>query len=462
MESHEHVFFECAFTSKVLILVRSYAGMSSVRPVLTEIMSWFQPLDNKRTFAVVVGKLIFAATLYFIWLERNNRLFKNTRRTPEEIRDLIIVTIRLKLVTFIFKNTATVQRMMSLWKMPSRFSIEEDEAPQIVTSSEEPVANEPTSPVSNENANEPVQEDVAAFDENDFNNPFHTHVLEEAESSSTFQDPSNMHEFYQRHRSTDLWMSTIEPKNIKEAMLDHSWIESMQDELNNFHLVAKGYGPEEGINFEESFAPVARLEDVRILVAYAAHKNFSIYQMDVKMAFLNGPLKEEVFVSQPDEFVDPDFLNHVYRLKKALYGLKQSLRAWTSGSSVPPRNLYMSITIYFGSSKETWDGKCDLINTPMATAKLDTDLQVLKRAVVTSSLAAPAKDNTSITDKESHCSTELRADATSSLTDLTQDTTPYSDKKKLLLITSDDQNPLEAGQSKQLRNTPVGPSDPMR
>ncbi|GKE44086.1 hypothetical protein Tco_1471370, partial [Tanacetum coccineum] len=121
MESHEHVFFECAFTSKVLILVRSYAGMSSVRPVLTEIMSWFQPLDNKRTFAVVVGKLIFAATLYFIWLERNNRLFKNTRRTPEEIRDLIIVTIRLKLVTFIFKNTATVQRMMSLWKMPSRF-----------------------------------------------------------------------------------------------------------------------------------------------------------------------------------------------------------------------------------------------------------------------------------------------------------------------------------------------------
>nr|GEZ33216.1 copia protein [Tanacetum cinerariifolium] len=74
--------------------------------------------------------------------------------------------------------------------------------------------------------------------------------------------------------------------------------------------------------------PVARLEAVRNFVAYAAHKNFPIYQMDVKTAFLNGPLKEEVFVRQPDGFVDPDFPNHVYHLKKVLYGLKQSPRAW--------------------------------------------------------------------------------------------------------------------------------------
>ncbi|GJV94211.1 retrovirus-related pol polyprotein from transposon TNT 1-94 [Tanacetum coccineum] len=92
---------------------------------------------------------------------------------------------------------------------------------------------------------------------------------------------------------------------------------------NKSRLVAKGYGQEEGINFEESFAQVARFKAVRIFVAYAAHKNFPIYQMDVKMAFLNGPLKEEVFVRQPDGFVDPDFPNHVYRLKKGLYGLKQ-------------------------------------------------------------------------------------------------------------------------------------------
>nr|GEW74131.1 Gag-Pol polyprotein [Tanacetum cinerariifolium] len=85
---------------------------------------------------------------------------------------------------------------------------------------------------------------------------------------------------------------------------------------------------EEGIDFEESFAPVARLEAVRIFIAYAAHMSFPIYQMDVKTAFLNGPLKEEVYVSQPDGFVDPGHLEKVYRLRKALYGLKQAPRAW--------------------------------------------------------------------------------------------------------------------------------------
>ncbi|GKC29775.1 retrovirus-related pol polyprotein from transposon TNT 1-94 [Tanacetum coccineum] len=99
------------------------------------------------------------------------------------------------------------------------------------------------------------------------------------------------------------------------------------DAENKSRLVSRGYGQEERIYFEESFAPVARLEVVRIFMAYSAHKNFPIYQMDVKMAFLNGPLKEEVFVHQPNGFVDPDFPNHVYRLKKALYGLKQSPRA---------------------------------------------------------------------------------------------------------------------------------------
>ncbi|GJT70796.1 retrovirus-related pol polyprotein from transposon TNT 1-94 [Tanacetum coccineum] len=97
---------------------------------------------------------------------------------------------------------------------------------------------------------------------------------------------------------------------------------------NKTHLVAKGYKQEEGIDFEESFAPVARLEAVRMFIAYAAHKNITIFQMDVKTAFLNGPLKEEVYVSQPEGFIDPEFPDHVYRLKKALYGLKQAPRAW--------------------------------------------------------------------------------------------------------------------------------------
>ncbi|GJU45855.1 retrovirus-related pol polyprotein from transposon TNT 1-94 [Tanacetum coccineum] len=136
-----------------------------------------------------------------------------------------------------------------------------------------------------------------------------------------------------------LTVSIVEPKNIKEAMANSAWIKAMQDELHQFdrlkvwelvdkpfgkmiiklkwlwknkkdedqtvirnkaRLVAKGYAQEEGIDFEESFAPVARLEAVWIFVAYAAHKSFPIYQMDVKTAFLNGPLKEEVYVAQPE------------------------------------------------------------------------------------------------------------------------------------------------------------------
>ncbi|GJU87347.1 retrovirus-related pol polyprotein from transposon TNT 1-94 [Tanacetum coccineum] len=164
-----------------------------------------------------------------------------------------------------------------------------------------------------------------------------------------------------------LTVSIVEPKNIKEAMADSAWIEAMQEELHQFdrlqvwelvdkpfgknviklkwlwknkkdedqtvirnkaRLVAKGYAQEEGIDFEESFAPVARLEAVRIFVAYVAHKSFPIYQMDVKTTFLNGPLKEEVYVAQPDGFIDPDHPDKVYRLRKALYGLKQAPRAW--------------------------------------------------------------------------------------------------------------------------------------
>ncbi|GKE57848.1 retrovirus-related pol polyprotein from transposon TNT 1-94, partial [Tanacetum coccineum] len=100
---------------------------------------------------------------------------------------------------------------------------------------------------------------------------------------------------------------------------------------NKAWLVAKGYRQEEGIDLEESFALVARIEAIRIFITNAASKNMIIYQMDVKTAFLNGELKEEVYVSQAEGFVDPDHPTHVYRLKKALYGLKQAPRAcWSS------------------------------------------------------------------------------------------------------------------------------------
>nr|GEV58964.1 retrovirus-related Pol polyprotein from transposon TNT 1-94 [Tanacetum cinerariifolium] len=97
---------------------------------------------------------------------------------------------------------------------------------------------------------------------------------------------------------------------------------------NKARLVARGCRQEEGIYFEESFARVARLEAIRIFIVFAAHMNMIVYQMDVKTSFLNGILREEVYVSQPDGFVEPDNPNHVYKLKKALYGLKQAL--WTT------------------------------------------------------------------------------------------------------------------------------------
>ncbi|GJY96877.1 retrovirus-related pol polyprotein from transposon TNT 1-94 [Tanacetum coccineum] len=93
-------------------------------------------------------------------------------------------------------------------------------------------------------------------------------------------------------------------------------------------VMAKGYRQEAGIDFEESFAPVARLEAIRLFIAHAASMNMVIFQMDVKTAFLNGELNEVVYVSQPEGFVDPEHPSHVYRLKKALYGLKQAPRAW--------------------------------------------------------------------------------------------------------------------------------------
>ncbi|GKE42370.1 retrovirus-related pol polyprotein from transposon TNT 1-94 [Tanacetum coccineum] len=97
---------------------------------------------------------------------------------------------------------------------------------------------------------------------------------------------------------------------------------------NKARLVAKGYRQEEGIDFKESFTPVAHIKAIRIFIANASNKNMTIYQMDVKTTFLNGELNEEVYVSQPEDFVDPDNPTHVYKLKKALYGLKQAPRAW--------------------------------------------------------------------------------------------------------------------------------------
>jgi len=167
--------------------------------------------------------------------------------------------------------------------------------------------------------------------------------------------------------TTIAFVSQIEPKNVEEALQDDQWCIAMQEELNQFErnevweliprddshqvigtkwvfinkldedgnitknkarLVAKGYRQEEGIDYDETYASVARLEVIRLLLVYASLMKFKLYQMDVKSAFLNEFIKEDVYVEQPPSFEDYKFPNHIYKLKKALYGLKQAPRSW--------------------------------------------------------------------------------------------------------------------------------------
>nr|GEV71747.1 copia protein [Tanacetum cinerariifolium] len=122
------------------------------------------------------------------------------------------------------------------------------------------------------------------------------------------------------------------PDDIKPLTLKWLFKNKHDDEnmviRNKTRLVVRGYRQEEGIQFKESFALVARMEAIRIFLAYAAHKGFTVYQMDVKTAFLHGLLKEDVYVCQPEGFINANYPSHVYKLKKALYGLKQASRAW--------------------------------------------------------------------------------------------------------------------------------------
>nr|GEW26060.1 retrovirus-related Pol polyprotein from transposon TNT 1-94 [Tanacetum cinerariifolium] len=176
------------------------------------------------------------------------------------------------------------------------------------------------------------------------------------------RQPRDERKSFQRSRS-----DKDEPKNINEALKDESWVIAMQEELNQFvsndiwelvpnpmnitiigtkwvfrnkldenglvsrnkaRLLAQGYNQQERIDYDETYVPVARLESIRILLAYACALDFKLFQMDVKSAFLNGFINEEVYVAQPPRLIDFAKPNHVYRFKKALYGLKQALKAW--------------------------------------------------------------------------------------------------------------------------------------
>nr|GEW33073.1 hypothetical protein [Tanacetum cinerariifolium] len=167
------------------------------------------------------------------------------------------------------------------------------------------------------------------------------------DASTSFHDLSNVHNFYQPYPYEEKWtkdhplhkivgdpkssvrtrgqlanlclfsclLSSIEPANVAEALRDVDW-------------VRVGYSQQEGIDYDETFAPIARIAGIRLFLAYVAHKDFTVFQMDVKTTFLNGILKEEVYVGQPLGFVSKQYPDHVYALDKALYGLIQAPRAW--------------------------------------------------------------------------------------------------------------------------------------
>nr|GFA43299.1 retrovirus-related Pol polyprotein from transposon TNT 1-94 [Tanacetum cinerariifolium] len=156
----------------------------------------------------------------------------------------------------------------------------------------------------------------AMFDANTFVNPFAT------------SSPSELLQF----KRIDVWVLVPAPDNISPLTL--KWIFKKKNDKENTviqnksRLVVKGYRQEEGLDFEESFALVARMEAIRIFLAYDAHKSFTVFQMDMKTAFLHGTLKEDMYTCQPEGFIDADHPSHVYKLKKSLYGLKQAPRAW--------------------------------------------------------------------------------------------------------------------------------------
>ncbi|GJX38226.1 copia protein [Tanacetum coccineum] len=226
----------------------------------------------------------------------------------------------------------------------SSIFVDTHEAPPVVATSDEQ-----TSPISLTEADEFNQEDSTDFDDQVISDPSKP-VMTRQRLRTDYEELVSRPEGKNVIALKWLWKNKCDAKNIVVR--------------NKTYLVAKGYKQEEGIDFEESFAPVARLEVVRMFIAYDAHKNITIFQMDVKTAFLNGPLKEEVYVSQPEGFIDPEFPDHVYRLKKALYSLKQAPRAWWKA-----RELELKET------RLKWLDECVSMSTPMATERLDADLQ---------------------------------------------------------------------------------------
>jgi hypothetical protein len=176
-----------------------------------------------------------------------------------------------------------------------------------------------------------------------------------------------MHKELNNFTRNQIWELIKRPKD--HNVIGTKWVfRNKQDQdgivvRNKTRLVAQGYTQVEGLNFEETYAPVARLEAIRILLAYACAHNIKLYQMDVKSVFLNGYINELVYVEQPPSFEDEKKPNHVYKLRNALYGLKQAPRAWYERL----RDFLLSKGFKMGK-----------VDTTLFTKKLGNDLFVMQ------------------------------------------------------------------------------------
>ncbi|GKB61110.1 retrovirus-related pol polyprotein from transposon TNT 1-94 [Tanacetum coccineum] len=333
---------------------------------------------NRTLIEAVRTMLIYAKAPLFLWAEavatayfdELTAIASEHSSSEPALHEMTLATISSRLVPNPPPSTSFVPPSRTEWDIlfqllfdellnpPPSFDLP---APEVITPIPEVVAPEPAastgSPSSTTVDQDALSTNVAHMNNDPF---FGIPILEndsEASSSSDTKDHpvENITGELERPVSTrlqlheqalfcyyDAFLTSVEPKNYKEALTQACWIEAMQEELNKFERLEVWEllpRPDKvtvitlkwiykGIDFEESFALVARIEAIRIFLAFAAHMNMVVYQMDVKTTFLNSILREEVYASQPDGFVDQDNLNNVYKLKKALYGLKQAPRAW--------------------------------------------------------------------------------------------------------------------------------------